>query len=449
MIRNYWWIFIIPLLFVFSNVYAQGDDLKEVNRKLRKKLAAIEDELEEIKQVLKQTSPSYAKKQKVREDLQKENVAIEKEDPDWFGVESRFKVKFYGYIKVDLAYDTARSFAGNFGGWVESEHPLVDDDDQFNFTARQTRFGVEIRGPVIGQARTSGRVEVDFYKGADENSNEIRMRHAYLTIEWPQYNFSILAGQTWDLVGPLNPPTVTFAPLWWAGNPGFRRPQLRFTKALFLMIINCVWKLPWPVLIGDGRDLGIEPVDSGEDSGFPTIQSRLSLSVPSWTEKPLVLGFGGHWGQEQYDINNAGDDENFVTWSLLLDFVLPLATKLELQGELWVGKNMDTYGASIGQGVNTVKLKAISAMGGWLALCFGPFGDWNFNIGASVDDPQDSDLNVGDRERNYAAFVNTYYKLHFVPGLLVALEVSYWNTQYKSGEDGDSLRLQGAFFYKF
>ena len=58
------------------------------------------------------------------------------------------------------------------------------------------------------------------------------MRHAYLKLDWPKSRFNIIAGQTSDVISPLYPQTVNYSVGWWTGNIGYRRPQLRFTKAM-------------------------------------------------------------------------------------------------------------------------------------------------------------------------------------------------------------------------
>ena len=44
--------------------------------------------------------------------------------------------------------------------------------------------------------------------------------------------FTILGGQTWDVISPLNPRSLNYSVYWWAGNIGYRRPQVRLTKGM-------------------------------------------------------------------------------------------------------------------------------------------------------------------------------------------------------------------------
>ena len=63
------------------------------------------------------------------------SVQAQDKIPLWSSVD----VQFYGFIKLDAAYDTQRSYPGNFVQWVESDVTNTNDD-QFSMTANQTRL---------------------------------------------------------------------------------------------------------------------------------------------------------------------------------------------------------------------------------------------------------------------------------------------------------------------
>lgn len=366
-------------------------------------------------------------------------------DPGKHSVRTKYPVDLYGYIKLDAAYDTSRTDTGNFARWVLPEGDNKNDR-QFNITANQSRFGLNFNGPEFGNAITRGKVEVDFYGGGAENKANIQLRHAYLEMLWHEYDFSILAGQTSDVISPLNPPTVNYSVAWWAGNIGHRHPQLRLTKGLDLGSDSKLL-LQGAVSRTIGDAWGFHPGDTGEDAGFPTLQGRVAYSFPLLTSKPTTLGISGHWGQEEYDYDVQGLSKKFDTWSLNLDLTLPLAQRLTLLGELWTGENLDDYSGGIGQGVNRTTLEEIAAWGGWAALSVNPWDCWTFNVGASLDNPRKRDLNPGDRSRNTSVFGNVMYDIN--PAVQLGLELSYWETEYKDNSDGDDIRLQTSLTYKF
>ncbi len=417
----------------FSRAANAGGMAKE-NTELRQKVDQLDKELEGLKKIVAQQTGTTV------DTLPK---------PVW----SNLDIQLYGYLKLDSAYDSSRINNGNYAKWVESES-TNDDDNQFNMTANETRLGMLINGPDNGSMKTSGRVEVDFYGGGDENKSHLMMRHAYLKLDWPKSRFNIIAGQTSDVISPLFPQTVNYSVGWWTGNIGYRRPQLRFTKE---MRINkdVDLKLEGAFARTIGRsDAVASPngTESGEDKGFPSLQGRVSITLPLYNQQQATIGFSGHSGKEEYDLDITGNNTEFKTWSLNMDFTQPINNKLTIKGEIFTGENLDAYLGGIGQGVitdttKTTFYKEIASSGGWIAASLGPWNNKRFNIGIASDDPDNSDINTGDRSLNRSVFGNMYYALNKQTD--VAFELSHWRTEYKGPGDGDSLRAQLALIYKF
>jgi hypothetical protein len=350
-------------------------------------------------------------------------------------------VEIYGYLKLDAAYDTSRTTPGNYTVWVDSE-ASNKNDNEFNMTANQTRLGFRVKGPDDGVLRTSGRAEIDFYgSGAGENKAKIQMRHAYLKLDWPKEDFSIIAGQTSDLISPLVPGTLNYTVLWDAGNIGYRRPQLRFTKGFALNNgVNMETAFALARTIGDSfQD------ESGEDSGFPSLQGRVGLTFPLFSYKPTTVGASAHWGEETYDTADVD------TWSINFDLFQPINEWLSIKGEVFTGENLDTYFGGIGQGVNQTTYGEISSKGGWVAASLGPWDKWRFNLGIGVDDVDagdiDASLSTQNRTLNRSIFGNAIYSIN--KNTDVGFELSQWHTERKGQRDADNLRAQMSFIYKF
>ncbi len=419
--------------------------LKSENQELRERVRKLESAMAEIREMLASEQkpaaqtpvsvPATAAKQ--GEVAVRARTVKEKPAPP--------AVDLYGYVKLDMIYDSARTDVGNFARWVLPEG-ANSNDGQMNITANQTRFGLRLKGPDFAGGRTSGNVEMDFYSLAGgENKPHMRMRHAYMKLEWPDHDFSILAGQTWDVISPRLPDTINFSVDWWVGNIGFRRPQLRLTKGFGL---------------GDGQRLvvegaltrtighptGFDPGDSGEDSTLPTTQGRVAYEVPFFSGKATV-GAWGHWGREEYDLDSAGRHLIFHSWSMGTDVRLPLGSKAVLSGEFWRGSNLDAYVGGIGQGLNLDRAIAIRSIGGWASLAVNPWPRWHFHFGGSADDPVNRDLYAGARARNRSIFGNFLFDIN--DSVQVGLELSHWMTTYIAQPDGDSVRVQGAFIYRF
>ena len=381
--------------------------------------------------------------------LQSNDAGTQSRQPIW----TKLDIEFYGYLKLDLAYDASRTDTGNFARWLDSES-LSDNDEQFNMTANETRFGFIITGPKTNDMVTSGKVEFDFYgTGAAENKAGIMMRHAYIKLDWPDSKFSIIAGQTSDVISPLVPTTINYSVCWWAGNIGYRRPQIRLTK-VFNLAGNVDVKLEGAVSRTIGR---YDPntsvtwdTDSGEDAGFPTLQGRVSVTMPVFGERLTTIGLSGHKGREEYDITNTGVNTEFESWSVNFDVTQPVCDKLSLKGELFTGKNLDSYLGGIGQGVTLSApniYEEIRSSGGWIAASIGPWNDMAYNIGFSAEGVNRGNTNTGARLLNRTIFGNMIYSLNKQTD--VGLELSHWRTEYEGPGDADSVRLQAALKYKF
>jgi hypothetical protein len=278
-----------------------------------------------------------------------------------------------------------------------------------------------------------------------------------MKLDWPNENASLIAGQTWDVIAPLNPGTLNYSVMWWSGNIGYRRPQIRLTK-VFDMSNGSELKfesaMTRAIGLSGGSTTDFTPGDAGEDAGIPIFQGRVSTAMDLFGHKPATVGFSGHWGREEYDTNAGGGNRKFDTWSLNLDLTQPVNDWLTIKGELFTGENLSAYLGGIGQGVRNTGTSAtpvydreISSKGGWVAASIGPCDKWNFNMGAGIDDPDDSDLVAGNRGLNRSVFGNAIYSIN--KNTKVGFELSHWHTEYKSGDNADSLRAQTSFIYTF
>lgn len=439
---------------------ADTTDLARENASLKQRVDRLEKELDELKKIVMQRTeipqvqpePTVAAKpettttpQLTEADLQKILAMVQKDTTKKKPVWSDLDIQLYGYIKADVAYDSSQMSVGNFARWVESESTNASDDE-FTMTANETRIGFNINTPYDGEINTSGRIEFDFFEDASaKNKARIQMRHAYIKLDWPEDRFNIIAGQTWDVISPLNPRTLNYSVNWWAGNIGYRHPQIRLTKT---MAINSSSDLKLEGALA--RTVGISndfTGDSGEDAGFPGVQGRASVTFPLTDYKPTTLGVSSHWAKEELDTSATGDSKHFDSWSLNLDLTQPICKWLAIKAELFTGENLSAYLGGIGQGINTTTNKEIGSKGGWIAASLGPWDKWQFNVGTSMDDVDNSNVNAGDRTLNRTVFGNMIYSIN--KNTHVGFELSHWRTEYSGAGDADSFRAQTSFIYSF
>ena len=424
---------------------AESGDMALENTILRQRLDQLDREVEQLRR---------------NASLQNNMDGTNSLYPIW----SKLDIQFYGYVKLDASYDQSRIENGNYAQWVDSAYMSGssnnDNDDQFNMTAKQTRLGFNISGPDSGDLVTSGKIEVDFYGSSSaENKAGIMMRHAYLKLDWPKKNFNIIAGQTSDVISPLFPSTINYSVGWWSGNIGYRRPQIRATKS-FKIETGEVLKFEGALARTIGRDNTSlsGTLDSGEDSGTPTLQARVSMAMDTFGPEKATFGISGHYGEEEYDTNAGGGNKEFESWSINFDYTQPVSEKVTVKAELFKGQNLNQYLGGIGQGVNLDDTpnhnlyEEIGSKGGWIAASLGPWKNKNYNVGIAFDsaDPDNLTENTGtstSRRLNQSVFANVMCSLN--SNVDVGFELSHWRTEYKGRGDQDSLRAQAALIYKF
>jgi hypothetical protein len=363
-------------------------------------------------------------------------------------VSSSLDLEIYGYLKLDAAYDTARTTPGEFVKWVDRA-PENADDDAFSMTVNQSRFGLKIGGKQDGEGEeaprltTSGRVEVDFYGGGAANKSRLMLRHAFIEVFWRESGVKLLAGQTSDLISPLVPYTLNYSVAWWGGNIGYRRPQLRLSKPFEIDSLRTLEVAGALARTIGATNSDFTGNDAGADSGMPTLQTRVGLRLASGS----AYGLSGHWGEEEYDISAAGEAATFDSWSLNLDVEQQLGSGIVLKAEAFTGTNLQTYLGAIGQGVNLARLEEIGSNGGWISLDIDPQWGWAYHLGVSVDDADDENLEVGGRSRNMSIFASGVRS--FSQHLQMGGEISYWATEYKDEDEATAMRGQFSVIYRF
>jgi len=166
-----------------------------------------------------------------------------------FAQKKGFDYKFYGQVRTDLFYNT-RSNSETVDGLFYM-YPLDENLDpnghdlngvgNGNFYTLYTRLGVDVTGPMLGKAKTSAKVEVDF-RGSGTSYSLFRIRHVYFNLAWG--HSSLLVGQTWHpLYGDVAPEILNLnmgAPY----QPFSRAPQIRyrFTSNNFMLTAAAIWQ---------------------------------------------------------------------------------------------------------------------------------------------------------------------------------------------------------------
>ncbi|UCD17386.1 MAG: hypothetical protein JSV44_00300 [Candidatus Zixiibacteriota bacterium] len=363
-------------------------------------------------------------------------------------------IKPYGYFKLDGAIDQNLTSHGNSIMWVEPKS-YESDDEQFNMTANQSRFGFTAEGTGYSAIEVFGRLEMDLYAGATgaavaDNTATLQLRHAYFSIS--NGNFSVLAGQTSDLISPLDPSTLNYSMLWSCGNIGYRRPQVSLSYTVapneqtditlaggFFRTIGSDLTPTITLALGEENDGS----DDGTDAGIPSFQSRIDVTHDLPGGNSIRAGISGLWGQLKAE-TNLGKSERYESWGIAGHFALSFASDYGFSGEVYSGSNLGNY---LGAIANNSLVDGLESFGGWTSAWVKPSPKIKLVAGFGYDNPNDEDLSSGDRSQNRAVFGNIQYSI--ISQAIIGVEIARWKTDYKDGEAVDNLRTQTSFILKF
>ncbi|MBW1885405.1 MAG: porin [Deltaproteobacteria bacterium] len=339
-------------------------------------------------------------------------------------------IRLTGFIKGDMLWNDARVDSTSAPRFADARR--TGGDDQFTATVQHTRLGLVFGRVPIGSGTIGGLIELDFFNLSDSgdnnfNNNQLRTRLLYMDLEFG--NWSIIAGQAWDLVSPLNPDSLnTNGNRWFGGNAGFRRPQLQVARKI-------VWAKDSPLTlkgsinanIGATTSVSGKTFDSGRRSGMPVFEAAIEQSLPGCGAGPIRFGFAGFYGEEDLK----GVDNGIKQWMYGAYVVVPIVDWLTLTGEIQTGKNTDAL--LTGGGINTTTGNGIKSTSGWIQATLTPIDDFTFNVLYGLDDRRNSNLAAGAAKKNQVVSANVKYQI-FDP-LVIGLEYQNFNTDYKADRD--------------
>lgn len=331
--------------------------------------------------------------------------------------------------------------------------PRLYDDKSFGASVRQSQVALEVFGPVLGGAKTSGDVQFDFFGGFPSTSDGVtsplvRLRTSRIMFEWP--HTSIVAGQDTPFFSPLSPTSLaaTAYPAFSAtGNLWVWTPQVRVEQR------TALWENSNLLLQGGILDAlsGEPPVYSnyrvpqaGENSGSPAYAARAAFTRSAF-DRTLAAGAGAYFAKQDWGLGRT-----LNAWAATADWDLPLGPWLSLSGEFYRGRGIGGLGAAGARSVvfsgppalpNTAII-GLNTEGGWAQLKVKPMERLEFNGAFGEDYSFSSDLrhfgysqSHGDTalRRNMSALWNVIY--HARSNLLLSLEYRrLWTSELSSKE---------------
>ncbi len=360
---------------------------------------------------------------------------------------------FFGELVVNADLNTATMVVGSIPSFVQI--PSAATTAQFNVSPGNTLLGVVAAPPRMGPVQLQAKFDMDFRSNApylNENAYLPLVRDLYLEATWTRLR--LLAGQASDIISPRASTTLNFYPLSFIpGDIGDYRPQVRME---WYQPITDVFAMTFQGALAQAvQTFQISGDVQATQTGLPDFQAHIGLAFgPSVDEGPRIfeLGVSGYVGRRQVVLANPGvpppgEVRQYPTWAFVADGSLRLGSSTLIEGEYFIGQLLGDYSGAIFQTVDPVKKVPIRARGGWVQVTqlIGP--RWALHAGFGTDDPFDQDLAANERRTNTEVFGNAFFRI--VGGLRVALELSYWATQWVANPTATAFRVETAVLFAF
>ena len=366
-------------------------------------------------------------------------------------------LQFYGFLRLDAHYNSARPNNDYVLFWVLPEDGIAarDNEDSLVFQARWSRLGLNINAGKLGDADVTGRFEVDFanyQNGTAESRAAPRIRLAYMNLDfgdtWLRF------GQDWDVISPLYPSVHLSGLLWNVGNLGDRRPMavfgyragrnsdVEFNVKAGLGLAGAVDNLDLDA--GSANRPYLSTDRDGWNSAMPLTQVRVGIK----TRDGLAAGLWGHFAEMETDQRFNGD-KYYYSHGLGLDVLIPMGSQFSVKGEAWLGRALSDVRGGIGQAINTIKGREIDSYGGWAELGFQATQTLKLVAGGAIDNPINDDLSyvpnvvpaltVDMRSRNLTYYVGAIKD--WGSGFRTGVEAMYWSTRWLGSGLGTMIRF--------
>jgi hypothetical protein len=368
-------------------------EMRTIMEEMKAEIVRTRTEAQELRQALQnsrgqtETVPSDAAGaqggdsiQKLQEDQELLNAKIDDQYQTKVESASKYRVRLSGTVLVNLfnnrgAVDNIDypSFAVNNG--------LVYARGSVGGTVRQSLIGLEVFGPEVRGGKVSGDLQFDFAGGFPNAPDGVvlglaRLRTGTVRMAWPRT--TVVAGQDAPFFSPLSPSSIASVALpafSYSGNLWTWIPQIRLERRVDLND-NSSLLLQGGVLdplSGDVPPFQYNRVpQAGEASRRPASAVRIG-----WTHKmfggELAVGTSGYYSRQ-----NWGFGRNVDAWAGTSDWILPLGTRLELDGEFYRGRAIGGLGGGIGRSVvfsSTMadplgRVRPLETTGGWAQIKF-------------------------------------------------------------------------------
>jgi len=239
-----------------------------------------------------------------------------------------FSVKFGGFVKTDIYYDTRQSFGlreQHIYMWpldvkTDGNNQDINDEASFHILPIQTRVFMNATGPGIFGGKTSGYIEGEFLGSTDASINSLRLRHAFVDLDFN--NTKIRVGQFWHpMFATENFPEVLSFNTGVPTIPFNRSPQIRISQKIdnFTLMVAAVGQRDFANQGPAGtsntymRNAGFPELVVG--TSYSSADFKAGITASTKTIKPYTTyifpsTFPGNWPPTDFKV-----DDKLTTYS--------------------------------------------------------------------------------------------------------------------------------------
>jgi len=334
---------------------------------------------------------------------------------------SKYRVRLSGIVLLNLFNSHGATDNQDFPSFVTGPSTGTGS---FGATMRQSEIGLEVFGPTILGAKTSGNLQADFAGGFSEtwngvNSGIFRLRTASMRMDWGRT--AVVVGQDNLFFSPLSPTSfasLAVPALNYAGNLWSWTPQVRVEHRFAIssdqnimiqggILDNLTGEFP-----GDSYFRVLGP---GELSRQPAYAVRTAWTHTAFGQ-PLSFGAAGYYSRQDWSSDHYVDG-----WAGMADWEIPLAPRVIFTGEFYRGKAIGGIGGAIGQSVvyegdpsnPATPVRGLDTIGGWSQLKFKATNTLELNAAVGLDNPTSAEVRAASNPllvQNRGALVNFVFR---------------------------------------
>ncbi len=370
---------------------------------------------------------------------------------------SRVQFEIFGRVLLNTFHNSGRANLIDDPQFALAEVPTPLEPGSLGLAIRQTLAGGAVSVRDVLGGTLIGDLTIDLFGSAQSNPGrsfpQLRLRTARAILAWDRAQ--LLAGQEDPLFMGLNPVSLAAVgtPAFvGAGNLWLWLPQIRVGADVGNRVrvgIQAAALAPSSGEPPGGADP--DPADLAERSERPFLEGRVRVH---WGEddragEVAVAGHLGWYAAAGTGVPLAPGDELLVSRGIALDARVPVGRLVELRGEVYRGRLLRGLGGgaiaqNFGQPDAGGNRPIIRDTGGWAQLIVRPAVTWEAGAGFGIDDPDDDDRPL--RERNLAWNASVTVR----PGgpIVAGLEYRRMTTRY-AGADVANGHINLAVGFEF